>query len=307
MNTKRPKQRTRRQHVVPAFYLAGFTATSSQDGCLHVYDIERKKPWESTPRRTAHCHDFYAVHGIPNENDNAVENRLAIMEGKWAEAIRQIVAAESLISDDVFSDLMTFVAFTMVRIPHFRRTLADFIDRAERKQVAATIATPAGWEHFRATAVQAIESTGRKPTREETMALADPEQFRNMLARGELNVDYDQTWHVQTMIESALSLLPFLGERHWSLRIAADGAPDFITSDSPVCLSWANESSGASPPGFALRGTLVTLPLNRRIGAVGSFEPLPDRCHIGDPGVGAMNKLTRQYATQVYSAAPVNA
>ena len=40
--------------------LAGFTATGTTYGTLHVYDREQQKSWPSTPRATAHARDYHA-------------------------------------------------------------------------------------------------------------------------------------------------------------------------------------------------------------------------------------------------------
>src|SRR5829696_3321193 len=51
----------RQHHILPAFYLAGFTDTGGKDGTLHVFDYARKRSYTSKPEKVARERDFYRI------------------------------------------------------------------------------------------------------------------------------------------------------------------------------------------------------------------------------------------------------
>jgi hypothetical protein len=267
-----------------------------------VFDIHRRVLRDSNPDATARQWDFYAVEGIPGVGRNDVEDGLMIMEGKWAEALRQVTASKSMVSNEVYSDVMNFTTFLAVRSRRFRNLVADFVDRSERMQLSGELASPEGGERFRSITIQAIESKGRHLTRVERKVLDDPEPFREMVNRGQVVIDYDQTWHVQRMMENALILTFILGDRHWAIWTAEDSLPDFVCSDSPVCLTWKIESLQQPPPGFEKKNTWVTLPLSCRMALVGSYEPQASNRDVSAEDVAWLNSLTTRFATEIYGA-----
>ena len=46
--------RPRKHHYVPAFYLAGFTMSGSDEDRLCVFDQSQIKSWPSSPRNAGH-------------------------------------------------------------------------------------------------------------------------------------------------------------------------------------------------------------------------------------------------------------
>jgi hypothetical protein len=119
---------------------------------------------------------------------------------------------------------------------------------------------------------------------------------------GNYMVAYDQTWGVQMMLRMALRLMPVLSKRNWSLWSVTRGAPDLVCSDSPVYLGWRVAPGGDDAPGFGVSNTVVSVPLNRRMALVGTFEPLQEKREIGDADVARLNAALLSCAEEIYSA-----
>lgn len=115
-------------------------------------------------------------------------------------------------------------------------------------------------------------------------------------------LEMDRSWHVGMMLELGSQLVPALARRNWSIWIAEDDAPDLICSDRPVCLTWHTLSPPPLPPGFALCGTAVIMPVNRRIAISGTYENQPPTSTLDKYDVAVVNRGTREYANQVYSS-----
>lgn len=253
------RNQPRRHHFVPQFYLAGFTETDSNEGDLYVLDQRQLKTWKNTPKQTAFQR---AIDAGPGGDPMGIEKSLSDLEGVWATAIRQVVQQQALPTDRSFADLMIFVAFMAVRVKRFREILSDFVDRASKAEIRANLASEEGRASFR----KVIEAQGR--------SLSD-EEFNQVVAfglSGQFDVEFDRTWHVRQMIETALALAPSLSLRKWVLWTSEDGAPDLICSDSPVAPSWATQVSGPYSPAFGTPTTIVSVPLNRRMAIASMLE-----------------------------------
>ncbi len=301
-----PKQ-PRKHHYVPQFYLAGFTDNRTPDGRLYVLNTVERRQWPSAPKEAGHIRDFHRVNLGANVDPMAVEKKLSYVEGKQSVVLKKIVQEKALPLGDneAMADLMLFVALMAVRTPRFRRKNAAFVDEAEKARLREAFATEEGRESFR----RAIADTKAmlspiKRTALEKLLNDDPDlsKTREYFNANEFTVSYGQTWHVQMMLRSTIGLLPCLSSRYWSLWIAQPNAPDLVCSDSPVALAWAKAAQGPWPPGFGLKNTVVTVPLDKRMALVGTFEPLPAKRTFGMSEVAAMNAATCSEAEQVFSA-----
>lgn len=282
----------RKHHYVPQFYLAGFTKDDSKEGRLYVLDKEQRKSWSSTPKGTAHKRDFHKIEGESGIDPMSVEKSLSQLEGQWSASLTTVIEKRSLPEDEVFADLMVFVAFMAVRVLRIRDVLSDLIDRVSRAEIQLMLATQEGQEHFRST----LAELGHE---------VSDEDFEQLVAFGKSDdyaVNYEQTWHVQEMIHMAATLAPLLSLRKWQLWIADETAPDLICSDSPVAPTWAVPMPGPVSPAFGTPNTIVSVPLNRRMAMVSMIEEELPASTLDREGVAAVNSMTAMYANQLYSS-----
>jgi hypothetical protein len=184
-----------------------------------------------------------------------------------------VLDQRSLPTDDTIGDLMMFIAFMAVRVPRIRETISGFLDEVRRKEEFAR-----KW----------LEQQGHEV--QET-------------SQNDFN-QFDQTWHVQQLVEMAANLAPLLSLRKWCLWIAEDDAPDLICSDSPVAPTWAVPMPGPMSPAFGTPNTIVSVPLNKRMAMVSMIEEELPHIPLDRQGVAAVNSMTAMYAGQLYSSEP---
>src|SRR5262249_17618234 len=207
-------------------YLAGFTANGAAEGDLHVFDQSTLRYWLSSPSNAATERDFYVVDLGPTEDPDGMEKVFSRLEADFSRVVGEIITRRELPRDDAdFNWFLNFVASMVARTPRMRRVAASAIDKASKVQLRKAPATPEGWAQFRQVCMEAGRQVGEHE-QQEYKRFADSEDY---------TVDFDQTSHVQVMATEMIdALLPALAERHWSLGIATDDAPDFVCSDMPV-------------------------------------------------------------------------
>lgn len=294
----------RKHHYIPQFYLSGFSETGSADGTLYVLDFQLMKQWKSTSRGTAHERDYHVVDLGADRDPMFVEKKLAEREGTWATVLRSVLESHDLPKGELFAELLTFIAFLAVRVPPIRNQVTDFIDRASKAQLRATFATPEGRDRFRSIITEhcrTLPLSDQEKIKQLLQADPDLEEMAEYVNSDRYEVGYEQTWNVQTMVQMAITLLPVLGRRKWSLWSVATDAPDLICSDCPVCLTWAKDVHGPYSPGFGLSNTLVTVPLGKRLLLSSTFEGL-EAVTLDGKGVAAMNARTSMCANKLYTS-----
>lgn len=290
------KNTPRKHHFVPQFYLKQFAIPGTDEGTLFVFDLRQGKsmPRESNPRCSGFSRNLYTIKQDVTGDSMFVEKELGKLEAKWSQVLQALIRSRSMPDDEAFGDLMLFVAFLAVRVPRIRNCISKFIDQVSKSILQLTLATVHGRGEFR----KDLEMQGRFLT---------DKQFEGLILFAQSDsyeVDYEKTWHVQGMIEMAITLAPLLSVRKWSLLVADEGAPDFVCSDSPVSLDWIKRGECMHSPGFATRNTILTVPLCRRLALASTFEIDMSQVCLGREGVASINGMTIRHASQVYSPVP---
>jgi hypothetical protein len=80
-------------------------------------------------------------------------------------------------------------------------------------------------------------------------------------------------YNVAIEIDQHDQLLQHLCNRKWQLLVANEGSGGFVTTDVPVCITWADDQDhGAFSPGFGVPGTEVIVPISSNLVLRGTFE-----------------------------------
>lgn len=282
-------QQPRKHHYVPNFYLAGFTKSESDNGELYVLDQAQRRQWKSTPANTARQTDYYAINAKPGSDEMVVEKLLGDIEGKCSVVIKWLIEHRKLPDGQDLDVLLNFVALMAVRVPAIRNTISNFTDEVLKALSRTMVASEHGWKQF----MQANDGV-------EAANGVTHEEMKKFIDSDDYTIDLEQSWHVGTMLQMGSVLVPVLAERSWSVWIANEDAPDLICSDRPVCLRW--RSPQPFPPGFGHKNTVVTIPIGKRIAIAGQFEEPPLTFMMDAEDVGTVNRLTREYANQLYSS-----
>jgi hypothetical protein len=251
----------RQHHLLPEFYLAGFTDTGTRDGMLHVFDHRRGRRYRARPRQVARERDFYRIE-VPGEDRNVIEKELSRLEGALAPTLSRVTETDAVRYEDI-ADLLSFASMVHVRGRRgLERVYLGLEDRM-RSGLEDDSLPPDEWER--------IVDAHRREGTDATMTALTYEEARRRVVAGD-------AWSPIAPKELVLDLLPdmqralldALVPHHWSLAVAKPDAGEFKCSDSP--LTWSRVEPWE--PGFKEDESLdnldltVMFPLNKKLALI---------------------------------------
>jgi hypothetical protein len=128
------------------------------------------------------------------------------------------------------------------------------------------------------------------------------DEFREHILGDEVQINMDQTTTVMTTFQAAAEFVPYLSQRRWMLAVVKDDAPDLICSDRPVSLVPPANIPLRKMPDLRDHDTLVILPLNKRLIALGTYMKAKPITTTGRFEVACLNHYTADGARQVFHA-----
>jgi hypothetical protein len=249
----------RLHHLLPEFYLAGFTDTGTRDGMLCVFDYRRGRRYRVRPGQAARERDFYRVE-VPSQDRNVIEKELSRLEGDLAPTLRRVTETDVVRYEDL-ADLLSFAAMVHVRGRRGLERLYLGLQEKMRSGLEDGSLPPDEWERI----IDAHRREGVDPA-----TLPHYEEARCKAANG--------VWAPVAPRELVLGMLPdmqrtvfdALVPHVWSLAVARPDAGEFVCSDSP--LSWFKMMPWE--PGFREDGSLddldttVSFPLTSKLALI---------------------------------------
>lgn len=279
-------------HYVPCFYLRGFTVGGTETSDLFVLDLGRQRRWESTPKNTAAEHGFYATD--EHVDPDFFEKKLGEVETQMSLLLSKTLASNALPTGAEWIELLGIVAVMLVRVPKYRDKVQ--VMRDAFRDVAQAFGRSD--EEGRQAYARLLAEEGIDPAR-----WPDDGVGLNDLDASDLLSPSDT--FIQVMTRTAAEVVPILNQRVWTMWTCADDAPDLVCSDHPVTVTGtAPDQPRWGNVGIGSRGTLLTMPLNRRTLLVGSYEGPIRPLTLGREDVAAMNTPMLAFSSQVYSSSP---
>jgi Protein of unknown function (DUF4238) len=216
----------RNHHFVPQCYLAGFTDKRTKQGRLWVCDFTARRVFQQRPKNVAFEVDFNRFE-TTNGHADELERAFGEFERHVASVIVQIVTTGLMPPDDKLSYLVNFITLLAVRHPAMRESM----DRARKRLYRVIGDMLASDEQLFRSQIQRAHDSGF--VRSNNFPFS---RFRDFVRRGEYVITIPREDHIQRELKVFDKLLADVGNRHWSLIVAAEDAPDFITCDRPSSL-----------------------------------------------------------------------
>lgn len=286
----------RNHHYVSQFYLRKFLDPNLQGEGLHVIDKINRRHFVSTPRRVAWERDFNRI-DIPGQPIDEAEKLFAKIEGEVARVLKGIAENSTLPQKTDMEILIYFIALLYRRNPQIRSHIGNCETTVIKQMARALFFSPERYESYR----QQQRAAGKELPEYETMKqFVESEDYDIGCGHG-----HHLKYELKTIDDA---VFPLLSRRKWSLFIAEKGASDFVCSDRPVALI----SIGDPPenpdhpyniggPGLAHSNTELTIPLNRRMALVATFESDSYIATADEKIVANINARTIHSATrQIY-------
>lgn len=275
----------RKHHVVPAFYLAGFTRNGLQTGTLHVFDYSTGKRYRSTPRTACRETDFYRIEE-PGVDPNQIERLMAWHEGVVAPFVQSIASSGSVTDRRQIGETLALAALLAVRSRRGRRQLEVVLAGKLAKAMRRGEVSPKQWEHLRAADLRNGATDEDVPPYEEA---------RERLQRGEWFPRTPTVLTVGLIPEAQDAFLKMLQRRHWELLVTDSSTNGgFISSDSPLAWGDLAEIAAGRQQRIENYDIEITFPVGRNA-ALASYPDARDAiCEGTDEIVAHINMRTLQ-------------
>lgn len=283
----------RKHHVVSAFHLAEFTDSRKREGRLFIFDKNERNipPWPTSPSQAARYTDFNRVN-VDGVDPMLVEKGFAKQESAVAPIVKQVIDERRIPEGADFDLLIGYIALATLRVPHYRNIFSGFNNQVMKQLTRLNFQGSDGAARVR----ELLEAEG------EPVSDADVLEFQAAIQSDVVTIDFERTWHVQTMLHSIAVVEFLLKQRLWSLWICDDDAPDLVCSDCPLAFMIQGDLPLFASPFTAPNATLL-LPIGRRMLLASRVSgQMADPFIMDAQDVALVNTLVAQSANQIYAA-----
>jgi hypothetical protein len=274
MNSRRPANPTRREHIVPRMLLANFT---DSDGVLWVYS-KGKPVRDGNPARECWERDFYEYELNGRKTNNRYENWLANVEGEAARILPAVSRREMLDLQDSIK-WSTFVASLFYRTRKVRMQISNAMLPKFREQVQNP-------DYIRDMQCELLQ-------RGELRYFDDlKKEAEELLAQMEESPSF---YHLSALRRQSASIAQTLLTRKWDVVDAPQGT-HFLISDCPVTTLEMNGHLGTPGSGFNKKRTVVLLPITSQKLFVASPHNIDWHTEAKSKAVESVNSLIVGFA-----------
>lgn len=279
-------------HYVPQFYLRNFAEGVGRRARVTFFDEETRRLGHTLVRNVGSARYFNRIE-VDDHHPDAVEDALAKLEGEMAGPLAEVIAAGDFVSDDHFTYVMNLVALLSVRNPGLRSRMEKFHQDIADKVLGIVTSSRDIWEGQ----TRKMQEDGHEPSGNVTYE--DIKRFRE---ERRYTIAIDQTHLIGLEFKMVDPVLKTLVNRNWCFATAPAGS-QYVTSDNPVILEWADELRDSNAPvGHGLRGTNLYFPLSSNVLLIGSYEEVPDRlAHTEGQVTSANTIVARNSRRQIYA------
>lgn len=279
-------------HYVPQFYLRNFAEGVGRQARVVFFDNDTHHLGQTLVRNVGSQRYFNRIEADGKDPDY-LEDALAKLEGEMAGPLVEVVAAREFPSDEHFTYVMNLAALLSVRNPRLRGQMERFHQDIAERVLGIVTSSKDIWQHQ----IRKMKDDGV-----ELSADVSYEEVKRFRDKKRYTIGIDQTHLIGVEFEMVPTVLETLANRNWCFASAPSGS-QYITSDDPVVLEWADSSmDGPYPAGHGLHGTRVVFPLSSEVALVGQFEDVPARIYHVDAQVTSVNTvIARNARRQIYA------
>lgn len=274
----------RGHHYLPQFYLGGFTPSGTKDDFLWIFPRDGSPARHQKVEKVARIRDYYRVDGA--DDPGKLEKAFADLEGGAATVFRRLQDTVTIPKGDDYGILVHFLSLLVARVPRGRAMGADLT-----LQLANLIArVQFGDRRAFDSVVRSMKADG------EDVSGMDYDKMKKLYDERGFQLGVTQAGHLQNLGTVYMSILPTMAVRRWTLCVPESGT--FITSDSPVSISWrwqhtAPPSDSLYQPAFGVPETDVVFPVAPSLALVGRLEGPSGQMRVMHPvEVAGVNSRT---------------
>ncbi len=288
------KNPSRNHHYIPQFYLRGFAIPNSKKNQLRVIDKLERKHYLTIPRNVGAQRDFNRI-SIPGHAIDAAEELFSQMEREFARVLNCMKETAALPKESDMPTLFYFVAMLHGHNLHVRNSFANSESEVIKQVMRLLVSN------------REIYESKMQQVYGENVEVTDYEQMKQFIDEERFDIEYEHGHHLAYELQAMDAVRRLLARRKWSLRIAAEGTSDYVCCDRPVALVRTDIESLDNPyhpyarPGLDMPNTELTVPLNRRMALVATFEHESYVATVSEETIAEINARTVHFAArQIY-------
>lgn len=245
----------RKHHIVPAFYLAGFTPTDARNGKLYVFDHSTVKHYRTSPEKACRETDYNKINadGVP---PYLIEDVLGWHENVVAPHVRAVAQGTVTNSRREIGETLALAASIAVRSRRGRAQLETAVAASLGMALRRGDVSEEKWERIRASELRHGVAPELLPPYGEAMEkLTSGDWFPRapaVVSRGFVPDAQD-------------AVMNMLLNRHWELAVTdADANGGFISSDSPLVWGDLDEMVVGRQQSLSSHDLEITFPVGRK-------------------------------------------
>ncbi len=254
---RKASQDPRQHHIVPAFYLAGFTRTMSVHGSLWVFRYDNAAHFRTSPKKACRERDYFR---FVDQRDRAadayyMEHLLAWHEGAVAPFVKQLAIDARVTDRKQIAEAISLAAALIGRGRQARRRLELTLATSVIKALRDETVTREEWDRYRADELANDADDNDCP---------EYDVARDRALRGDWRPRAPRAVLIGLIPEAQERLMKMLSGREWELMITnADATGGFVTSDSPVVWGDLERAAVGSHARLDDPGVEITFPVSK--------------------------------------------
>lgn len=279
----------RNHHYIPQGYLRGFGWKRSKHYMVVVHDFRVNRTYEANTRNIFAQRDFMRFEAKDRAPD-WLEIEFGKLESAATEAIREVTRLGQFCGDNR-NTILNLMALLAVRSPEQRENVRDFQERISNRVMDLVLESKERWDALN----RDMEvDTGARSS-------VTYEQAKDFHQRGQYKIEVVREWHIQNEMRLFKRVLDLLGQRAWKLYIVSGSEGEFITTNRPVVLAFADPQAVPplmrQSPGFAIKDTEVYFPLTKHSLLIGRWSGDEEAVSSAPQAlIGVVNTLMIQYS-----------
>lgn len=279
-------------HYVPQFYLRNFAEGVGRKARVAFFDEVTGRLDHTLVRNIGSKRYFNRVEAEGHDPDH-VENALAKLEGEISGPLAEVIISRGFPSAEHFSYVMNLAALLSVRNPRMRGQMEHFHQKVVEKTFGLLVSSKEIWEHQTRKMKEEGVDLSEDVTYEDIKRFKDGKNY---------SINIDQTHMIGLEFELVPPILETLANRNWCFA-AAPAQSQYITSDHPVVLTWADDARDSRfPVGHGIRETRILFPLSSDCLLIGLFEDAPESIlHTTQQVCSANTLIARHSQRQIYA------
>src|SRR3989304_6060987 len=219
--------RPRRHHLLPVFYLAGFTDTGLRDGQIYVFDYRRNQHYRSVPKNIANERDFYRL-SEPECDPFVIERNMAQIETEFAPVLYRVVETGIFQCPEELGAILSLIAMLHARGQRARQQTSVAVQQTMLRKLKDGDVTREQWDGMVAAEARAGIDVSTLPPLEDLNGLVENDGWQPKAP---------EVLKVGLIPELHQAVFDALANRTWSLARAKPGSGGFVCSDTPLCWS----------------------------------------------------------------------